>query len=92
MTVSFKGVPKIKIKVVIIIAAVLLLTLIPASILALSDSEQPYTPVLDVYFEILGFPLAVLFKEHYLIFLSIDCVLYAIAIERLIAIVKHSRN
>jgi hypothetical protein len=92
MVISFKGVPKIKIRVVIIIAAILLLTLVPASILALADSEQSYTQILEIYFEILGFPLAFLFKDYYLMFFSIDCILYAVAIERIIAIIKNSRR
>lgn len=89
---SIKDLPRIKVKTVVVITAFLLITLAVASIFALADSEQPYTPVLSIYFEVLGFPLAILFKKYFLVCLVIDCVLYAILVERLITLVKQSRK
>ena len=93
MTNHFKDIPKVKIKTVIIITAIQVMLLILAAIFSLGDSAaSPYKYPVDTYFDIFGFPLAFLFRQRSLLLVSIDWLLYAIAIERIIAVIKQSRE
>jgi len=85
-----KGVPKIKIKTVAIIIAIEIILLPLAAFLSLGDSSEPnHKYAIDMYAEIFRFPLAYFFQKKSLLFFSIDCVLDAIVIERVITILAY---
>ena len=85
-----KGVPKIKIKTVAIIIVIEIILLPLAAFLSLGDSSEPnHKYAIDIYAEIFRVPLGCFSQNNSLLFISIDWVLDAIVIERIITILAY---
>jgi hypothetical protein len=85
-----KGVPKIKIKTVAIIIVIEIILLFVAAFFSLGDSSEPnHKYAIDIYAEIFKVPLVYLFQKNSLVLFSIDLVLDAIVIERVITILAY---
>ena len=89
MVSPFKSTIPIKIRTVIIITIIQSGIFFFSLFLSLGDSSEPHHKYpIDIYLEVFGFPLAHLFRTNSLLLVGIDWILYAIAIERIIAFVN----